>query len=91
MAAQFSLRAVDAFDAEFFRFFQVVPKFGVEQQCFGRDAADVQAGAAEESVFFDECGFQAVLAGADGGSVSGRSAADDGYVVNSFGQRSSSM
>ena len=80
------LARVHAFDAEFLGLFQVVPEFGVEQQSLGRDAADVQAGAAEESVFFDERGFQAVLAGADGGGVSGRAAADDGYVVNGFGQ-----
>ncbi len=83
------LARVYAFDAEFFGFFQVVPEFGVEQQRFGRDAADVQAGAAEESVFFDERGLQAVLAGANRGRVSGRSAADDGYVVDGFGQWSS--
>ena len=81
------LARVDALDAEFFRVFQVVPEFGVEEQRLGRDAADVQAGAAEESVFFDESGFQAVLAGADGGGVSGRAAADDGDVVDGFGQR----
>jgi len=50
----------------------VVPEFGVEQQSLGRDAADVQAGAAEESVFFDESGFQAPLTSADGGGVSGK-------------------
>jgi hypothetical protein len=66
---------VDALDAEFFRVFQVIPEFGIEQQRLGRDAADVQAGAAEESVFFNEGGLQAVLAGANRGGVSGRSAA----------------
>ena len=80
------LAGVDAFDAEFFGFFQVVPEFGIEEQGFGRDAADVQAGAAEESVFFDERGLQAVLAGADGGRVAGGAAADDGDVVNCVGQ-----
>ena len=82
---------VDAFDAEFFGFFQVIPEFGVEEQRLGRDAADMQAGAAEESVFFDERGFQAVLAGADGGGVSGRAAADDGYVVHGVGQWNSPL
>ena len=86
MAAQLSLRGVDAFDAEFLGVFQVIPEFGVEQQSFGRDAADVQAGAAEESVFFDESGFQAVLTGANGSGVSGRTAADDGYVVDCVGK-----
>ena len=81
------LAGVDAFDAEFFGVFQVVPEFGVEQQRLGRDAAHVQAGAAEHVVFFDEGGFQAVLAGADGGGVASRTAADDGDVINGFGQR----
>jgi len=36
---------VHAFDAEFFGVFQVIPKFGVEQQCFRGDATYVQAGA----------------------------------------------
>ena len=80
------LAGVYAFDAEFLCFFQVVPKFGVEQQRLGRDAAYVQAGAAEHVVFFDEGGFQAVLAGADRGGVASRAAADDGDVINGFGQ-----
>ena len=87
-AAQFSLRRIYAFDAEFLGVFQVVPKFGIEQQRFGRDAAYVQAGAAEHVVFLDEGGFQAVLAGADGCGVTSRSAADDGDVINGFRQRS---
>src|SRR5262249_16883682 len=77
---------VDAFDAEFFRFLQVVPQLGVEQQRLGRDAADVQAGAAEVAVFFDQGNLQSILAGANGGGVSGRAAADDGDVVGGFGQ-----
>src|SRR5208282_4996084 len=83
------LARVYAFDAEFLGVFQLVPKLGVEQQRLGGDAAHVQTGAAEESVFFDERGFQAVLAGTDGGGVSGRSAADGGYVIDGFGQRNS--
>ena len=80
------LARVDALDAEFLGVFQMVPKLGVEQQRLGRNAADVQAGAAEERVFFDERSLKAVLAGADGGGVSGRSAADDGDVIDGFGQ-----
>ena len=80
------LARVHALDAKFLGVFEVVPEFGVEQQRLGRNAAHVQAGAAEESVFFDECGFQALLAGANGGGVSGRSAADDGDVINGFRQ-----
>ena len=46
------LARIDAFDAEFLGVFQVVPKLGVEQERFGRDAADVQAGAAEIRCLF---------------------------------------
>ena len=77
---------VHTFDAEFLGVLQVVPEFGIEQQCLGRNTADVQAGAAEEAVFFDECGLEAPLASADGGRVSGGATADDGYVVCGFGQ-----
>ena len=80
------LARVHALDAEFLGVFQVIPEFGIEQQRLGRNAAHVQAGAAEESVFFDERSFQALLAGANGGGVSGRSAADDGDVINGFRQ-----
>ena len=80
------LAGVYPFDTEFLRFFQVIPEFGIEQQSFRRNTADVETGAAEESVFFNESGFQAILAGADGGGVSGRAAADDGNVVDGFGQ-----
>ena len=51
------LARVDAFDAEFLGVFQVVPEFGIEQQGLGRDAAHVQAGAAEHVVFFDKAVF----------------------------------
>ena len=67
-------------------FLHVVVDFGVEQQSLGRDAADVEAGAAEFVVFLDECGLQSQLSGANGRGVSGRSAADDGYVVNRLWQ-----
>ena len=48
----------DALDAEFLGIFQVVPDFGVEQQGFRRDAAHVQAGAAQVGIFFDECSLE---------------------------------
>ncbi len=85
--APVQLGRIHAFDAEFLGVFQVIPELGVEQQRLGRNAADVQAGAAEVRVFLDQGSLQAVLAGADGGSVSGRAAADDGYVVNGVRQR----
>src|SRR5271163_960354 len=69
------------FEAEFFGAFEVVVDVRVVQKNFGGDAADVQAGAAEEWVFFDDGNFQAPLRGADGGDVSARSAADDHDIV----------
>ena len=80
------LARVHALDAEFLGVFQMVPEFGIKQQRLGRDAADVQAGSAEQSVFLDERGLQAILAGADRGGVSGRATANDGYVIDGFGQ-----
>src|SRR4051812_10855940 len=74
--------------AELFAFFQVVCKLRVEQQRLGRDAAHVQAGAAELVVFLNEGDFQAKLAGADGGCVTGRAGANDGNVVDRLWQRS---
>jgi hypothetical protein len=64
------------FEAEFFGAFKVIVNVGVVQENFGGDAAHVQAGAAEEGIFFDDGNFQAPLRGADGGDISARSAAD---------------
>jgi hypothetical protein len=46
----------------------------------------MQASTAKESIFFNECGFQAILACADGSGVSSRPAADNCNVVCSFWQ-----
>jgi hypothetical protein len=46
----------------------------------------VQAGPAQLLVLFDHGGLQAQLSGAKGRGVSGRSAADDGYVINGVWQ-----
>ncbi len=83
---QFSADAGGVLQAEFRAFLHVVEDLGVEQQRLGRNAADVQAGAAQVRVFFDKRGLQAELAGANGRGVSGRSAADDGYVVDGLWQ-----
>ena len=80
------LAGIHAFDAEFFGVLEVIPKFGVEQQSFCGNATDVKTSSAEESVFFNERGFQAVLAGADGAGVSSGTAADECDVVDSFWQ-----
>ena len=54
------------------------------QQRLGRNAADVQAGAAELGVFLDDRGLQAVLAGANGRGVAAGTAPDDDQVVCHF-------
>ena len=50
---------------------------GRVEERLGRDAADVDAGAAERLVHLDADGGEAELRGADGGDVAARSAADD--------------
>jgi hypothetical protein len=45
----------------------MVINFGIKEQGFGGDAANMQAGAAELVVFFDEAGLEAKLAGAESG------------------------
>ena len=67
--------------------FEMVPDLGIEQQRLGRNAAHVQTGAAQLVVFLDEADLQAPLAATDGRGVSGRAAADDGYVVDSLWQK----
>jgi hypothetical protein len=51
------------------------------QENFGGDAAHVQAGAAEERIFFNDGNFQAPLRGANAGDVSAGSAADYHDIV----------
>ena len=63
------------------------------QQRLGRDAADVDAGAAERLVHLDADGDEAELGGADRGDIAARAAADDhdvGGSVRSHGLRSES-
>ena len=47
---------------------------------FARDAADVEAGAAEFFIFFDDGGLESELGGADGGDIAARTGADDDDV-----------
>src|SRR3954469_16253783 len=60
--APVELHVLSADHAELFAFLQMVRQFGVEQQRLGRDAAYVQAGAAELVVFLNERRLQAKLA-----------------------------
>src|SRR6266536_6684845 len=60
----------------------MVPEFRVEEQSLRRNAAHMQASAAEIRVLLDQRSLQAVLSSANGGGVSGGAAADDGDIVN---------
>src|SRR5581483_7472747 len=75
-----------AFDSVFLRVFQVVPELSVEQQRLSRNAAHVQARAAEVGIFFDQRRLQAVLSGADRGRIASGAAANYGNVINGFRQ-----
>ena len=68
-------------DAVFGRFLFCKNKMvaGGEQR-LARDAADIEAGAAEFIVLFDDGGFESELRGADGGDVAARTGADDDDV-----------
>ena len=61
---------------------KTLPNLGRMQESLGRDAADMQAAAAQLGVFFDECGFQAILAGANGRRIPTGTAPDDDHVVS---------
>ena len=73
-----------AVDAVFAGVQEVLPDIGRVQQRFGRDAADMQAGAAQLGVFFDDGGLQAVLPGANRRRVAAGAAPDDNHVVCHF-------
>ena len=57
------------------------PEFGGVEQRFGRNAADMEAGAAQLRIFFDNRGFQAVLAGAHRGRVAAGAATNHNQIV----------
>ena len=78
--------AVDVVDAVFGGVLEVVPELGVEKEGLGGDAADVEAGAAEDVGGFDEGDLEAELSGANGRGIACGSAADDGYVIDSVCQ-----
>src|SRR5690606_11758600 len=63
---------------------------GVEHR-LGRDAADVEAGAAERLAAFDARGLEPELRGANGGDVSAGAGTDDEDVVVVFSHRSRSL
>ena len=57
------------------------PQLGGVQQRLGRNAADMQAGAAQFGVFFNDGGFQSVLAGAHRCRVAAGAATNHNQVV----------
>ena len=61
----------------------VVQLTGVEQR-FGRDTADVEAGATQRCIALDAGGAEAELGGADRGNIAARAAADDREVERGF-------
>ena len=70
-----------AMDPVFFRVQEALPNVGGVEERLGRNAAHMQAAAAQFGVFFNECGFQAVLAGANGRRITTGTAPDDDHVV----------
>ena len=54
---------------------------GVVEQRLGRDAADVQAGAAQRVAAFDHGGFQAQLGAADGRHIAAGACAEDDHII----------
>ncbi len=61
---------------------EVLPQVGRVEQRLGRDAADVQAGAAKLRIFFNNRGLQAVLAGANRRGVATRATPNHNQVVS---------
>ena len=61
---------------------EVLPKVGRMEQRLGRDTSNVQAGATELGIFFDNRGLQAVLTGADRGGVAARAAPNHNQVIS---------
>ena len=59
----------------------LLEQFGRVQQSLRRDAADVEAGAAEGRALLDHRGFQAQLRGANGADIAAGTGADDDEVV----------
>ena len=60
---------------------ETLPNVGRVEERLGGDAADVQAGAAQLRVFFNNGCFQAVLARANGRRISTGTAPEDDHVI----------
>lgn len=55
--------------------------FGTDEQGFGRDAADIEAGATQGRAKFDAGGFHAQLRGANGGDIAAGAGTDNDEVI----------
>ncbi len=77
----------DAPNAKISGVLQVVPDFGVEEQGLGRDAAHVEAGAAELVGLLNQRHFQSVLSAANGRRVTGWPAANNRHIINRLCRR----
>ncbi len=70
-----------AMHSVFFGMKETLPHVGRVEERLGGDAADLQAGAAQSGIFFNDRGFQAVLARANGRRIPTGTAPDDNHVV----------
>ena len=68
-------------DAVGFGVDEVLPDIGGVEQALGGDTSHQETGPAELGLFFDEGGFQSVLAGADGSGVAAGTTPDDDEIV----------
>ncbi len=73
-----------AVDALFGGVQEPLPDVRGMQESLGGNAADVQTGAAQLGIFFDDGGLQAVLARANGRRVASRATAQDNHVICHF-------
>src|SRR6516162_4763178 len=69
------------FEAEFRGIFEVVVDIGVMKQDFGRNAANMQTGAAEIGILLDDNGLQPQLAGANGRNIAARPTANNRNII----------
>ena len=62
----------------------LVEHLGGVQQRLGRDAADIEAGAAKRRALLDHGDLQAELGGLDGADIAARAGSDDDDIISHF-------
>ena len=55
---------------------EVLPNLGRMQERLGRNTTNVQTSASQFGILLNDCCFQSVLTGADGGGIPARAASD---------------